>query len=390
MKRIFHIIPTLGSGGAERQLTNIIRSSNAEEFAHRVCVFRDADFFAPAIIEAGHQIHRLDAAGKHPWISATRKILRLIDAEKPDLIVSWLYDASIVSRIVHFFKPAIPLINTLHLTEYDKETIRAGGWSPLKVEGLRWFDKLSAQLVDPYFTACSVNVKKSYRQTLGIKESRVEVIYNGVDPASLESDEKSVSRLRKELNIPDKAFVYVSVGRLAAQKNYSYLLKAFAQTAAKIPSAILMIVGTGPLESELKKLSESLQISGQVRFLGRREDVGVCLGAADVFLIPSLFEGHPLALVEAMFKKLPSVASDIKVLREVLTDGENGLLVPLDQPEKLTAAMIKLFEQPEFGKKLGEKAFRDAENRFHICKTVAEWEDFYSRVINEARHEKAL
>ena len=383
MKRILHIIPTLAGGGAERQLANLICSSNADEFSHYVCAFKDSEFFAPIIREAGYKVQQINTPGKHPWYSATRKINRIIREYKPDIITTWLYDANIVGRLSHLFNSTIPVICTLHLTDYDSETIHSAGWSPIKVEGLRWIDKLTTKLADPYFTACSNKVKVSHRENLGIVESKIRVIYNGVDPDLLDCAGNAAKLLRQELEIPADGFVYLSVGRLSPQKNYSLLLKTFADVLASIPQAYLVMVGIGPLEQELKELAVSLNVNHRVRFTGRRKDIGACLEMADVFVMPSFFEGHPLALVEAMFKKLPSVVSDIEVLREVITEGENGLLFNLKKPNEMMAAMIKLAQQPKLREKLGNQSFEDAGQQFHIDKITAEWEEFYREVINK-------
>ena len=383
MKRILHIIPTLTSGGAERQLANIICSTTKNEFSHCVCTFKDSEFFAPVIHEAGYQVYQLDAFGKHPWFSATTKINSIIRNYKPDVITTWLFDASIVGRLNSLLRPSIPLVCTLHLTDYEPETIRAGNWSPTKVEGLRLIDKLTTKLTNPHFSACSNTVKKSYSKKLSIPNSRIKVIYNGVEPELLKCEEQAPRHLRQETEIPADGFIFISVGRLAPQKNYSFLLKSFTQVLATIPQSYLVIVGTGPSEQELKDLAVSLNIDHRVRFLGKRKDVGACLEMADVFVMPSLFEGHPLALVEAMFKKLPSVASNIEVLREVLTDNENGLLFNPNDADALAAAMIKLYRQPELRERLGRQAAEDAERRFHIRIIASEWEEYYRNVISQ-------
>jgi glycosyltransferase involved in cell wall biosynthesis len=101
---------------------------------------------------------------------------------------------------------------------------------------------------------------------------------------------------------------------------------------------------------------------------------------ADVFVFPTLIEGHGMALVEAMFKKLPSVASNIEVLREVLTDNENGLLFNPNDADSLATSMIRLHRQPELRERLGRRALEDAERRFHIRRIAAQWEDYYREV----------
>ncbi len=290
MKRILHIIPSLAGGGAERQLANITCSTAKNEFSHCVCTFNDSEFFAPVIREAGHQVHQLNTSGKHPWFSATTKINSIIRDYKPDVITTWLFDASVVGRLISLLKPNIPLICSLHLTEYEPESIRAGNWSPTKVEGLRLIDKLTTQLTNPYFTACSNGVKKSFSKRLGIAESKIKVMYNGIEPELLKCDEQAPQRIREEAGVPADAFVFISIGRLAPQKNYPFLLKAFTQVLAAAPQSYLVIVSVGPLEQELKDLAVSLNINHRVRFLGRRRDIGACLEMADVFVMPSLFE----------------------------------------------------------------------------------------------------
>ncbi len=381
-KRILHVIPSLAAGGAERQLVNLVNHTTAE-FSHFICVFNNAGFFAPTIHASGHKVCELGVLGKHPWFSAASKLRSIINNYKPDIIKTWLYDANIVGRLVQIFNPKIPLITTLHSPDYEPETIRAANWSPFRVEGFRQIDKITARLTKPHFAACSQYVKKSFQRKLNLSDTQVKVIYNGIDPALLECAADEPQQVRRDLEIPKDGFVYVTVGRIDAMKNHALLLRAFPKVLSAVPQSYLTIVGVGVLEQELKDLANSLGIAQRVRFLGRRKDVGACLEMADVFVFPTLLEGHPLALVEAMFKKLPSIASNIEVLREVLTDNENGLLFNPNEPDDLAAAMIKLYRQPELRERLGRQALQDAERRFHIRIIAAEWEDYYRNIISE-------
>ena len=382
MKRILHIIPSLAGGGAERQLVNLVSHTTAE-FSHFICVFNDAGFFAPTSHTSGYEVRELGVLGKHPWFSAASKLRSIINSYKPDIIKTWLYDANIVGRLVQIFNPKIPLITTLHSADYEPETIRAANWSPLKVEGFRQIDKMTARLTKPHFAACSQYVKKSFQRRLNLSDSQIKVIYNGTDPALLECAADEPQKVRREFEVPNDGFVYVTVGRIDAMKNHALLLRAFPKVLSAVPQAYLTVVGAGVLEQELKDSANLLGITQRVKFLGRRKDVGACLEMADVFVFPTLLEGHPLALVEAMFKKLPSVASNIEVLREVLTDDENGLLFNPNDADHLAAAMIKLYRQPELRERLGRQAFEDAERRFHIRIIASEWEEYYRDVISQ-------
>ncbi len=384
MKRILHIIPSLMSGGAERQLANLVRQTSSKEFSHFVCAFKDADFFAPVIRAAGYEVYNLDLTGKHPWLAGTAKLRSIIYNYQPDVITTWLFDANIVGRLTRVWNHRIPIITTLHSSDYELATIRAANWSPVKIESFRQIDKLTTLLTKPYFAACSHYVKNSFQKRLEIADSQIKVIYNGIDPTLLKCAVDEPQRIRQEFEIPANGFVYVTVGRLDVLKNHALLLRAFPQVLSEIPQAYLAIVGTGILEHELKYLAQTLGINHRVRFLGRRGDVGACLEMADVFTFPTLLEGHPLALVEAMFKRLPCVASNIEVLQEVLIDNENGLLFNSNDESDLAAAMIKLYREPKTSQRLGKRALLDAEKSFHIRTIAAEWEDYYRFVINQA------
>lgn len=386
MKRILHIIPSLESGGAEKQLANLVTSTSKQKFSHHVCTFRNSEFFAPEVHKAGYEVQELNIVGKHPWLSGAIKLLPVIRKYKPDLICTWLFDAGIVSRLAWLRYSRIPIINTLHLTQYDPETISGGNWSPTKVEVLRLVDKLTAKITQPYFAACSEEVKKSYCRHLRINESHITTIYNGIDPTHLICEVYESERIRDELGFSKDTFVYLSVGRLAPQKNYPLLLQVFSKLLTTIPQARLVIVGVGPIEAELIKFADSLQITSKVHFLGERKDIGACLEMADVFVMPSLFEGMPLALLEAMFKELPCIVSKIEVLEEAIEDKKSGLLINPNVPDELLEAMIRLFEDPELKARLGQFARKVAERRFHISEIASQWEDYFTKVL-EAKND---
>lgn len=354
-----------------------------DEFSHLVCVFKDAGFFEPLVRASGHEVFELGVAGKHPWLAAAMKLRPVVKRFQPDLIKTWLFDANIVGRLVKTFSSRTPLVTTLHSLDYEPEVIRAANWSPRKVEVLRRIDETTARFAKPHFVGCSHYVKKSYQKRLNIPDRRIEVIYNGIDPLTLECAPHEPQNVRRELDIPNDAFVYVTIGRIDTMKNHALLLRAFPQVLSAVPQAYLTIVGAGLLEQKLKDLASALGIADRVRFTGRRKDVGACLEMADVFVFPTLLEGHPLALVEAMFKSLPSVSSNIEVLREVITDDDNGLLFDSNQPEALATAMIKLQRDPQLRERLGKQAFDDAQRRFHIHSIAAQWKICYKKLIGD-------
>jgi glycosyltransferase involved in cell wall biosynthesis len=381
--KVLHLIPTLSGGGAERQLVNLVNSTSKEIVNHVVCVIGEADFFAPDIRNAGCKIIELKIFSKHPFFQAAAKFRKVWREEKPDIIHSWLYDANVSARFANFLNGKTPIVTSLQLADFDPEAARIGNYDRHKVRALRAIDKFTAFVAKPYFVPCSEFVKNSYQRHYGIDENRTRVIYNSVDPKLLAVSEDDLKKTRDEFALPADAFVYLNVGRLDPQKNHKVLFEAFRQVAAEVPNAWLLLAGVGGLENELKKLAEDLGIDEKVRFLGRRNDIGALLELADVFVFPSFFEGLPVALVEAMFKSLPCIASKIEVFEEVITDGETGLLIDPASPRELKEAMIKLHHNADLRKQLGENAFLRVEKNFHADTTARQWEDFYRTVVGE-------
>ncbi len=378
--KVLHLIPTLMSGGAERQLANVVRGTSREVVNHVVCVIGKADFFAPYIREAGYKVIELGIFAKHPFLATASRLRRIIAEEKPDIIHARLYDASISSRIVGLSGSRIPIITSLELADYEPEIIKIGNWNPRKNRVLKIIDKITALVTKPYFVPCSNFVKNSYQRHYGLDESKTQVIYNAVDTEVLSASADDLKKIREELALPPDAFIFLNVGRLDPQKNHKVLFEAFRQATAEIPNAFLLLAGVGYLEKELKNLTESLEIDDKVFFLGRRNDVGALLELADVFAFPSLFEGHPVALIEAMFKSLPCIASRIEVFEEVIVDSETGLLVNPSSAVELKDAMIKLYKDGNLRKSLGENALREAKVNYDIAVTARQWEKFYQKV----------
>ncbi|MBA2737387.1 MAG: glycosyltransferase [Pyrinomonadaceae bacterium] len=380
-KKILHIVPTLGSGGAERQLVDVVCNTSSENFSHTVCIIGQDDFFSPAIKQKGYKVINLNLSGKRPWLQAAKRIVPIIHEQKPDIIHSWLYDAHITARLSLLAgRRRIPLLSSLQNSDYEQETIAAGNWSPKKVGILRLIDKFSAGVSKPHFVACSNFVANSYIKKLGIARSQMSVIYNSVDPQTLVCESDDSQKIRRSLKIPADGFVYLNIGRLDPQKGQTYLLLAFHKVLREVPQAYLVIIGTGSLETSLKELAKSLKIEDRVFFLGVRSDIGACLEMADAFVFPSLFEGLGIVLVEAMSKRLACIASRLDVLEEVIEDKVSGLLVAPKSETELAEAMIQVFECDDLRDKLGREAFCNAEKQFFSEVLMPEWEVLYTKV----------
>lgn len=312
---------------------------------------------------------------------------QIIKTENPEIIQSWLYDANISARLVKPFGSTIPVMVSLQSADYAPETLAAANLPRRKVGVLRALDSLSARWVDPVFVACSDFVKQSAIEHLRISPSRVEVIYNSVDPMTLEASASEVENLKRELGIPAQGFVFLNVGRLDPAKGQAVLIEAFHKAAERMPNAYLVILGTGRLKEELIELINRLGVTEKVLLPGARADVGAFLSLADVFVFPSFFEGLPLALIEAMLKCLPCIVSDIETLRDVAKDEETSLLVTPGSVDELANAMLELYANSAKRIFLGDRAQKETTSKFHIGVTIGLWEQLYLRLARNNEHE---
>jgi glycosyltransferase involved in cell wall biosynthesis len=171
----------------------------------------------------------------------------------------------------------------------------------------------------------------------GTPPSLLAVVPNGIDPPVEAKIHSGVDQSRP---------IFLTVARLSEQKALDVLIEAAPHVLARAPAARFRIVGTGPLEGNLIAAARALGVADGFEFLGHREDVPALMTTATAFVLPSRFEGLPLALLEAMARTVPVVATDVCGNADAVEDAETGLLVPPYDPQALAAALLRVIEQP--------------------------------------------
>lgn len=217
-----------------------------------------------------------------------------------------------------------------------------------------------------------------------VPPERVRLIWNGapLDEFAPVPRERALA-LRRTLGLPDDAVVFGTIGRLNAQKGHSFLLEAAARVLNGRPNARLLVVGDGDLAEGLRARAETLGISGLTRFAGHRSDVPELLGVLDVFCISSLYEGTPLALFEAMAAGKAIVSTAVDGCREVLREGDTGLLVPPADAAALAGALERVIGDAALRLALGTRA-REASRQYDVRACVESMQAFYDELLPEA------
>jgi glycosyltransferase involved in cell wall biosynthesis len=217
-----------------------------------------------------------------------------------------------------------------------------------------------------------------------ISPDRIVTVLNGIDMDRFENV-GPVDDCRAELDPIGEAFLIGTTGRLMPQKGYIYLVEAMPFILEQCPQVKVVFAGEGPLQDELKGLADSLGVASQCQFLGFRDDIPEFLAAIDIFVLPSLWEGLSISLLEAMAAGKPIVVTNIKGNRETIDDGINGLMVEPADPESLADAIVYLAHQPQRARDLGQKAQEKARKCFSEKAMVTQTLELYASNYHSAR-----
>jgi len=251
-----------------------------------------------------------------------------------------------------------------------------------------WFQKIPDRLLDPV-TDVAIAVSESTREFVirarKLSPERVKKVYLGAPldefvPFSPEARREA----RVKLGLAPQEKIVGTVTRLMESKGNRYLVEAAAILARKRNDVRVAVVGEGPLLSELEAQARELGVSERVSFLGFHRDVAQVLAAFDVAVFPSLWEGTPLTVFEAMAMKRPIVATSVDGLRDVLRDDDNALLVPPKDASALARALERILDEADLASRLSERALQTS-RRFDIRIFVHKMERLYELIVERYR-----
>ena len=373
---VLHLIPTLPPDGAEIQLLLNIGQFDSDRFDHLVVYVRPPSTLLRAFQDAGANIVCLDPENKHGFVVRVFKLRRLIRDRRVSLIHTTNAEADKLGAIAAFLT-RVPVIATLNTTAYNADWLKNN--PALNVWKLRYMKltrKVVLRLFVRRFNAVSVFVKTSFEKSLGLPSAKIDVIYRGVDLDAF--PRRKYSAVAQAANAPFPRLI--AVGRLIGEKGHQYIIDALPLIRRSYPSATLQIAGDGYLAGFLRERATQHGLDSAVEFLGYRADISELLRAADIFVFPSIVEGCPNALLEAMAVGLPCVAADIGPVREIISDGQNGLLTKPSDATAIADAVIQLAGDRKRLRDLGEAAASHVAAAFDIKRAARQLEELYSRV----------
>ncbi len=366
---VIYLITELNIGGAEKVLVHFLRALDRTRYRPLVvCLYGGDGAIADELRAIGVPV--VDLGMSAQWrLDAFGRLLWLLRRQRPTILHSALFHANVFGRLAGRLA-GVPVIISC------RQNISIGA------QWREWVNRWTVGLDDRVIAVCELARQMELHQT-GLAPEKVVTIYNAVDPAMLEAAGSAAAPVLAAHRTPDTLLVG-AVCRFHPQKGLAHLITAFASLVDRMPHVHLVLVGDGELRGALEAQVQTLGLCEKVTFTGFRTDVPTILAQLDLFVLPSLWEGLPLVLLEAMAAQLPVVATAVGGTPEVVIDGVTGLLVPPADPAALTAAMARLLAEEELRRTMGHCGRQRVAEEFSAAKAVREttalYEQLYGRL----------
>lgn len=284
-------------------------------------------------------------------------------------------------------------VNVLHSHNYKSNFY---AWRALSNNNIRWvvtnhgrrlgFKLLFYNLLDTVIArradkliAVSDEIARKMK-VAGINPEKVHVVKNGINLNRFIKNIGSNS-IKESLGIKKEIRVIGTIGSLTKEKGHVYLLKAATNVIDRFPEVMFLFVGDGKERINLEKAASKLGIEDKIIFSGMREDVPEILSILDVFVLPSLNEGLPMALLEAQAARIPAVATRVGAIPDVLEDGVTGILVNSKDPEAISEAIIRILEDHDSAHSMAQKGFERVRDNFSSEKMASKYLSLYKELI---------
>jgi len=382
-RHILYFIYSDGFFGAERVVLDEINHLDLSKFKVTLLtspqqknsfqrrLSRDIDIFSISL-RRGVVAPLIDIKGIHKLI----KILRQL---RPDIAALHNYDAALLGGLAILFTsiPKVIIVEHNNLANPEKIKIHKERKRMRLLIGsliYRFLRRIIDIKVSCYI-AVSSSVKRYLEEGIGIDKGKIICLNNGI--LLLPYGYKSADCLYAELGLDKETLLVATIARIIDQKGYPYLIKAIPSVLQKISKVLFLIIGDGPEQPYIEELVKRFELEDHVRFLGYREDIPEILKNIDLFVLPSLWEGLPLTILEAMSVGVPVIGSRVDGVEEVVDDGFDGYLVEPRDVNLLSKRMIELLSDPRLRERFSIRGREKVSNKFNLMKRISQLEEIY-------------
>lgn len=341
--------------GAEVQIATTVCYLNRQPDVKLRAILFNEGRLAHELRQCGVRVTVIDET-KRNFVDILKELHILFGNNRIDILHTHRYKENILGSVAARLRGVPHVVRTVHGLS---EPLR--GWARIKGCFYGKLDKLALVWLTDRIIGVSRKIVESLEE-LGVRRSKIRCIHNGIDVNRLIAV-KDARETRNDLGIDPNTIVIGTVGRLMPVKGQEYLIRA-AKIMGRDRAAKFLIVGTGPLKDDLAALARNLGIEADVLFLGQRDDIYDLINAMDIFILPSIDEGIPMVILEAMSLSKPIIATCVGGIPEIITDGVNGLLVEPKNEQRLAEACLHLIRDYGNAKQLGLRANKVAQEKF--------------------------
>jgi len=366
--KVLYVFAALPVGGAEEVLITEVEGLDKTRFDPLVCVLSEKGPVGERIENRGFLVVALHRMKHHRFDHRIiRDLYRLIKTEKVDVVHTHLYDGNKYGRLAAGLARVPCLISHYHNVYPRRRT---------KYHLINWI----LSYLNDRIIAVSQAVKESVVSYDRISARKIQVIYNGIDLSNFKGDFKG-SEVRQKFGVKPEDFLIGVVARLEEQKGHMYLFRALRQLIPDFPQIKVLIVGDGTLRPVLEAKVMEMGLSEQVLFAGTQKDIPEILAALDLFILPSLWEGFSLALLEALAMGNPVIATAVGGASEVIRSGHDGLLIPPGEESSLVTAVREAILDPRKYGAMGRGGKETVERQFTVAHHLTRLQDLYLEVL---------
>jgi len=365
-------------GGAESHILSLLRYLNKQDFQVYV-LGTMSKAFREKVTSLGGEAIPIVARSKGDW-RAARDLYQVIREFNLDILHSQDTRGGLIGRIVAKMAGK-RTVHTVHMTSYYQLLD-----APPKIKLLIYEQAerlLNLYLSDAVIYVSETVLKEQIQKGLAHRRNSI-VIRNGIELSRFTIGPDTRRKIRQALEVSEETLVICSIGRLTPQKGLIYLIQAAPSIITSVKRINFWIVGDGPLRDSLKGKVKQLGLENYFRFLGFRNDIPDILAGADIFVLPSLYECLPIAVIEAMASGKPVVATRVGGNEELVKDGETGFLVPPRNADALAKKLVMLLSDEELRCRVGHNALREAQ-KYDAKEMVFRYEQVYRALCNTPR-----
>lgn len=368
MRKILHVIDSLHLGGAQEVVMTLASRGDSTRFSHEVATMHGHGVYWERMARLGIPLHSLSPKKFLPMYAASLPALLL--AARFDVVHCHLVASNIVAKPVAAALRVPVILNHDH----TNDDYRANDRARLLLD--TWSNRFATHLI-----AVSDSCRKFLIEREGIPSNRITLIQNAIDTRHFSPESGSQAEARKSFGIPQGVPLVAGVGRLNPQKNFVLFIKVAQEVLKVHPDARFLIAGEGPEETLLRSAAAKAGLTERLQFAGYVADTRQVYLAADALLMPSLFEGLPMTLLEAMSMRLPVVASALDGIAEVVENGKDGFLAPSGETETFAGHVCAILSDPALARRVGESASRKIAEKFSCERMCREVEAIYDRFL---------